>query len=379
MSATSRPLRRPRVCTASASTGAPPAPRAPGPCRAGGGTGRRPPRRATASRGAPPRTASRTRAIVASVERGGGAGGDQGEDSAACCAGNGRPSGKQGRARADRRRADLQRQVGAGAAFGAALGRHGDQRRLDAGLPRAAHPDRAAHARTRRRGAAPRSTASVRPRSPAASPGGDGGAGGDGGVRRCPILCGGTGLYLRALTQGLADIPDPGAAARAEARALLAAQGAPALHARLAEADPGRPPAAPERRPARGPRVGGVARHRARPGGMAGGRAGAGRLVVPHGAAGSAAAGAARRHRRPVRRHAGGGRAGRSGCAAGAAAGPGAAGHARARGARAGRLPSRRDALAEAERRACWRRRSTPSGRRRGSGIKRIGRQRRTH
>ena len=53
-----------------------------------------------------------------------------------------------------------------------------------------------------------------------------------------PIVCGGTGLYLRALTAGLADIPDPGEAARAEARALLAAEGAPALHSRLAAADP---------------------------------------------------------------------------------------------------------------------------------------------
>ncbi len=40
-------------------------------------------------------------------------------------------------------------------------------------------------------------------------------------------------MYLSALLRGIADIPDPGAAARAEARALLAAEGAPALHARL--------------------------------------------------------------------------------------------------------------------------------------------------
>ncbi len=53
-----------------------------------------------------------------------------------------------------------------------------------------------------------------------------------------PILCGGTGLYFAALCHGLAAIPDPGEAARAEARALLAAEGAPALHARLARADP---------------------------------------------------------------------------------------------------------------------------------------------
>ena len=55
---------------------------------------------------------------------------------------------------------------------------------------------------------------------------------------RRPILCGGTGLYLQALTQGLADIPDPGPAARTEARALLADGGPAALHARLSEADP---------------------------------------------------------------------------------------------------------------------------------------------
>lgn len=55
---------------------------------------------------------------------------------------------------------------------------------------------------------------------------------------RLPILCGGTGLYLQSLTQGLADIPDPGPAARAEARALLARDGPQALHARLARADP---------------------------------------------------------------------------------------------------------------------------------------------
>ena len=55
---------------------------------------------------------------------------------------------------------------------------------------------------------------------------------------RVPILCGGTGLYLASLTQGLAPVPDPGAPARAEARALLAADGPAALHARLAVADP---------------------------------------------------------------------------------------------------------------------------------------------
>jgi tRNA dimethylallyltransferase len=48
-----------------------------------------------------------------------------------------------------------------------------------------------------------------------------------------PILCGGTGMYLAALLRGIAEIPEPGEAARAEARGLLAEIGAAALHARL--------------------------------------------------------------------------------------------------------------------------------------------------
>jgi tRNA dimethylallyltransferase len=55
---------------------------------------------------------------------------------------------------------------------------------------------------------------------------------------RLPILTGGSGMYFAALTDGLADIPDPGAEARAEARLLLAKQGAAALHASLAHVDP---------------------------------------------------------------------------------------------------------------------------------------------
>ncbi len=55
---------------------------------------------------------------------------------------------------------------------------------------------------------------------------------------RLPILCGGTGLYLSALTDGLAPIDDPGDAARQEARALLAEIGAAGLHGRLEAVDP---------------------------------------------------------------------------------------------------------------------------------------------
>ncbi|TCZ64408.1 tRNA (adenosine(37)-N6)-dimethylallyltransferase MiaA [Roseicella aquatilis] len=55
---------------------------------------------------------------------------------------------------------------------------------------------------------------------------------------RVPILCGGTGLYFLSLTQGLSAIPSVPEAARAEARALLAELGAPALHERLSTVDP---------------------------------------------------------------------------------------------------------------------------------------------
>ncbi len=55
---------------------------------------------------------------------------------------------------------------------------------------------------------------------------------------RLPILTGGTGMYFAALTDGLADIPDPGVDARAEARRLLADQGPVALHASLTHVDP---------------------------------------------------------------------------------------------------------------------------------------------
>ena len=55
---------------------------------------------------------------------------------------------------------------------------------------------------------------------------------------RLPILCGGSGLYLAALIDGISEIPAPSVEARAEARALLASLGPAGLHARLAELDP---------------------------------------------------------------------------------------------------------------------------------------------
>ncbi|MFT8803734.1 MAG: tRNA (adenosine(37)-N6)-dimethylallyltransferase MiaA [Acetobacter aceti] len=53
---------------------------------------------------------------------------------------------------------------------------------------------------------------------------------------RLPILCGGTGMYLRALTNGLAEVPEASAEAREEAR-MLAADPAD-LHDRLMAVDP---------------------------------------------------------------------------------------------------------------------------------------------
>ena len=55
---------------------------------------------------------------------------------------------------------------------------------------------------------------------------------------RLPILTGGSGMYFAALTDGLAEIPDPGPDARSEARRLLAEQGSAALHASLTHVDP---------------------------------------------------------------------------------------------------------------------------------------------
>ena len=55
---------------------------------------------------------------------------------------------------------------------------------------------------------------------------------------RVPILCGGTGMWLSALVNGIGAMPAVPEEVRAAARALAAAIGAPALHARLAAADP---------------------------------------------------------------------------------------------------------------------------------------------
>ncbi|WP_199098458.1 tRNA (adenosine(37)-N6)-dimethylallyltransferase MiaA [Dyella sp. ASV21] len=54
---------------------------------------------------------------------------------------------------------------------------------------------------------------------------------------RVPLLVGGTGLYFRALQQGLSQLPEANAAIRERLSAEAASVGWPALHARLAERD----------------------------------------------------------------------------------------------------------------------------------------------
>lgn len=53
-----------------------------------------------------------------------------------------------------------------------------------------------------------------------------------------PILVGGTGLYFKALTEGLAEMPAIDPEVRALLRARADSEGAPALHAELARRDP---------------------------------------------------------------------------------------------------------------------------------------------
>lgn len=55
---------------------------------------------------------------------------------------------------------------------------------------------------------------------------------------RTPILVGGTGLYFKALTEGLADIPAADPELRAALRLRADEEGSPVLHAELAARDP---------------------------------------------------------------------------------------------------------------------------------------------
>src|SRR5215470_13158439 len=108
------------------------------------------------------------------------------------------------------RRADCQRQVGACACGGRAHRRHCGQHRLDAGLWRPRN----------HYGAAGRRRVAARAE------------------RRIPIFTGGSGLYFKALTAGLAAIPPVPPEIRAAVRSRLEALGPVALHAELSRRDP---------------------------------------------------------------------------------------------------------------------------------------------
>ena len=69
---------------------------------------------------------------------------------------------------------------------------------------------------------------------------------------RVPLLVGGTGLYFRALEQGLSALPDADATLRARLAREAAASGWEAMHRRLAELDP---PAARRIRPGDAQRI----------------------------------------------------------------------------------------------------------------------------
>jgi len=55
---------------------------------------------------------------------------------------------------------------------------------------------------------------------------------------RLPLVVGGTGLYMRTLLRGVAQIPEIPAAVRNQVLQSMATEGAPALHARLRDVDP---------------------------------------------------------------------------------------------------------------------------------------------
>ncbi|MBT8441347.1 MAG: tRNA (adenosine(37)-N6)-dimethylallyltransferase MiaA, partial [Gammaproteobacteria bacterium] len=55
---------------------------------------------------------------------------------------------------------------------------------------------------------------------------------------RIPLLVGGTMLYFRALTEGIAELPSADDAVRRDIDALAATSGWPAVHAELAAVDP---------------------------------------------------------------------------------------------------------------------------------------------
>lgn len=81
---------------------------------------------------------------------------------------------------------------------------------------------------------------------------------------RLPVLVGGTGLYLRAFMEGLADIPEIPATVTSEGNDILDAGGTADLQARLQEIDPAAAAALPPGDPQRLLRAWAVMRHTGR-------------------------------------------------------------------------------------------------------------------
>ena len=131
---------------------------------------------------------------------------------------------------------------GLGLALAQDLRRGGDQCRCHAGLSRPGNSDRTAF-RRRPGGGAPSALRHPRRargllRRPLVRSGAARDRGGLGGRARQPILVGGTGLYLKALREGLTPLPEVPAAVRAAAVARFEALGGPAFREELAARDP---------------------------------------------------------------------------------------------------------------------------------------------
>ena len=165
------------------------------------------------------------------------------------------------------RRADGERQVGAGARTGGGVRRHDHQRRQPAGLSRPADPDARGPTRRRWRGCRTVSTAFSMPPS-AARPGGGASRRSARSPRRiapgaCRSWSAAPGCICARCSDGLAAIPPIPPAIRAEAAALYEELGGAAFRERLARARSGRGGAAAARRPAAADaRLRGGARHR---------------------------------------------------------------------------------------------------------------------